>query len=107
MEKIYQSGKDRASFLISEKDLLMSLDRKYTKEHLEKIIQDLKADGYFDLVYTSRQGEIVYCIQLFDKGRAFPREKNQMKRTLVFRLLCSVGFALLSFILGMILKAVF
>ena len=108
MSILYKQCKDKKALLISPIDLLKLLGGDVlTLTGLEKVIVDLHADGYFDLVYSDRRGEMVYCICLTEKGKGYLRSKKQIKRNLMFRLCVSVGFACLSFIIGLILKAVF
>ena len=70
-------------------------------------MDDLYKDGYFDLIYSDRHGERVYCITLLNKGKAFFRGKKIFKRNLLFRVLVTLLLAVLSFITGLILKAIF
>ncbi len=104
MGAIYAKCKARTSVLI-EKDALTPITGG--EEKLDKVVHDLYVDGFFDLVYTERHGEKVYCITLTEKGKGYPREAKLVRRTLTFKLIVSVGFAIFSFILGLILKAIF
>ncbi len=106
MGAIYARCKNNSAVLI-EKNSLVSLAGDNGEERLDKIVNDLYTDGFFDLVYTERQGEKVYCITLTEKGKGYPREAMLVKRTLMFKLVVTVGFAIFSFILGLILKAIF
>jgi hypothetical protein len=106
MGAIYQRCKGTNAVLI-EKNKLMPITGENSEDKLDKIVNDLYTDGFFDLVYTERQGEKVYCITLTEKGKGYPRESKLVKRTLMFKLVVSVGFAIFSFILGLILKAIF
>ncbi len=106
MGAIYRKCKSRNAVLI-ERNSLTSLTGADDGEKLDRIVNDLYTDGFFDLVYTERQGEKVYCITLTEKGKGYPREAKMVKRTLMFKLIVTVGFAIFSFILGLILKAIF
>lgn len=100
------SGKD--SLLISPIDLMNMADLKTIGEKaVERIVTDLCYDGYFDLVYSDRRGERVFCVTLTDKGKSYGRAVKQQKRNLLYRLILSVFFAVVSFLIGLILKAVF
>jgi hypothetical protein len=79
----------------------------FSISQVEKLVKDLNTDGYFDLVYSDRRGETVYCISLTNKGKGFLRDKKLLKRNLIYRLVLSVSFAILSFIIGLILKRLF
>ncbi len=98
----------KSSVLISPVDLLSVLGAKeFTQTSLEKIIEDLSSDGYFDLVYSDRRGEKVYCITILQKGQGYTRNQMLMRRNLVFRLAITVVLAVVSFLIGLILKAIF
>ena len=108
MGVLYSAAKDKKSVLISPIDLLkLAGPDNVTLTELEKIVVALNQDGYYDLVYSDRHGETVYCITLTEKGKAYKRDALVMKRNLIFRLGLSVGLAVLSFLIGLILKAVF
>ena len=105
---LLELGNKKTTFLITPLDLLNMLAIKgLTTTNLEKIINALCVDGFIDLVYSDRHGEKVYCITLLEKGKCFRRNGEKIKRTLIFKLVVTVCFAFLSFLLGLILKAIF
>ncbi len=108
MSYIFEQCKDKKTFLISPVDLLKIVDDdKLNLITLENAVKDLSMDGYFDLIYSERHGETVYCITILKKGEGYPREVKVMKRNLVFRLAITVSLAVVSFTVGLILKAIF
>ncbi len=107
MSAIYGRCVNNRAVLIEQTSLLSDIGEKFDGERLDKIVSDLYSDGFFDLVYTDRHGDKVYCITLTEKGKGYPRIAKVLKRNLIFRLFVSVGFAIFSFILGLILKAIF
>ncbi len=101
-------GKNKTTFLITPLDLLNLVAIKgLTATDLEKIINALVIDGFIDLIYSDRHGEKVYCITILEKGKFFTRNGEKIKRTLIFKLVVTVCFAFLSFLLGLLLKAIF
>ena len=108
MRAVYSAALGKPAVLITPADLLkLAGDDGLTLSRLEKIVTALHQDGYFDLVYSDRHGETVYCITLSEKGKAFRRDAVVMKRNLIFRIGLSVGLAVLSFLIGLLLKAIF
>lgn len=107
MAAIYAQCRDKKSLLISPADLLQLAGGNITLTEVEKIVADLATDGYFDLVYSDRHGETVYCLTLLERGMAYQREILQRRRNVIFRIGLSVALAVFSFIIGLILKAVF
>lgn len=108
MSVIFSSCSQKDALLITPLDLKNLTGEKGLREQeLDKIVDDLYKDGYYDLVFSERRGEKVYCITLTEKGRGFNRNKKIMKRNILFRLALSAALALFSFIIGLILKAIF
>lgn len=106
MQGIYNLSADKKAVLISPQDIV-SLVGEITISEVENIVSLLSQDGYFDLVYSDRHGEAVYCITLTEKGKGFKRDETHQKRNLIYRISLSVGLAFLSFIIGLVLKAIF
>ncbi|MBR2498104.1 MAG: hypothetical protein IKB67_00075 [Clostridia bacterium] len=108
MTVIFNECKDKKSLLISPIDLIKIIGEKsITQTKLENVMNDLYMDGYFDLIYSDRRGERVYCVALTERGKGYMRGQKVMRRNLIFRLMMTVGLAFLSFIIGLILKAIF
>ena len=108
MSAIYKECIKKNPLLITPRDLIKNVGEKgITPTVLEKVLTDLNMDGYFDLVYSDRHGETVYCISLTEKGKGFQRNKKVFKRNLIFRIGLSIALAFLSFIIGLILRAIF
>lgn len=108
MSVLYKESKDKKSYLITPTDLLKTSGvETLSLTDLDKVVKDLSVDGYFDLVYSDRRGETVYCISLTEKGRGYQRNAKLIKRNLIYKLIVTVGFAFLSFVIGLLLKAIF
>lgn len=108
MSSIYRLCKEKSSQLVEPSELIRFVgDKDVDKSELEKIITALNQDGYFDLVYSDRHGEKVYCITLTEKGKAFKRDGVRFKRNIIFRVLLSLALAVFSFLVGLVLKNIF
>lgn len=108
MTVLAKECKNKDALLITPIDLKGFLtEENISTQNLDKIISDLYMDGYFDLVLSDRHGEKVYCITLTERGKGYLRNKKILKRNILFRLCLSAALALFSFIIGLILKAVF
>ena len=100
--------KEKQAILISPIDLLKIIGTEHlTLSQLEKILNDLSTDGYFDLVNSDRRGEKVFCITMLEKGKGYIRSEHLEKRNLIKRFTLTIGFAFLSFLVGIILKKIF
>lgn len=107
MQIVYTEGIKRKSFLISPADIKAMSKNPITEKEIDKILCDLKKDGYFDFIYSDRHGESVYCITLSEKGKGYARDKMVTRRNLIYRLILTIGFAIISFVIGIILRLVF
>lgn len=109
MFAVYTACSGKESCLLSPDDILSMAGVRgdVTTEELEKILESLEYDGYFDLVYSDRKGEKIYCITMHEKGRAYKRQKVVVKRNLSYKLVITVVFAVLSFAIGLLLKVIF
>ena len=108
MALIYDKCFGKGGVLISPAEFLEQIpDSKLTSTSLAKVIKDLAYDGYIDVIETDRKGEFIYCINLLEKGSAFPREIANQRRNLTFRVATTVVLAVLSFVIGLILKSIF
>lgn len=109
MGAVYELCAGRGSCLVSPYDLLCALParRGYTAEQLDAILRSLEQDGCFDLILSDRKGEKVYVITLRPNGQAYRRSGVQMRRTVAFRIALSVAGAVVTFVVGLILRAAF
>ena len=109
MAAVYATCEGRDSCLVSPEELLGKLPQnaKFNMNELNKLLKLLELDDYFDIIYSEKKGAEILCINLHTKGQAFKRDKQQTKRYLLFKLWVTVGFAVLSFIIGIVLKKIF
>ncbi len=94
--------------LVSSLDILSVLPQKkrLNTEELDNILNGLRLDGYFDLVYSERKGERMYVIRLKENGFAWKRASKQKQRDISFRIFLAFLGALATFVFGLILKAI-
>ena len=107
MDAVFSRCEGKVSELISPVDLCRMAGGSVSLSNLENTLSALSQDGYFDMIYSDRHGETVYCITLTEKGKAHKRNKKVFKRNLIFRLGLTIVLAIVSFVIGIILKAVF
>ncbi len=109
MNAVFTLAGGKESFLVSPQEIMALLPPKagYDEERLECVLRALELDGYFQLTPSERKGEKTYVIHLLGEGLAYKRSGAQRKRALYMRIGLTVAFAVLSFAVGMILKAIF
>ncbi len=109
MRAVYDMCDGKDSCLVSPMEIMSILPakRKYTPERVEKILRSLELDDYFDLIESDRKGEKMYVITLHPNGIAYKRMALQFKRGIAFKIGLSVGGAVITFLVGYLLKLIF
>ncbi len=95
--------------LLSIEDIMSNMYSKVdlTPDAVEEIVKNLAFDDYIEVVHSDKKGEIVYCITLTEHGQAFVRENNNSRRNTRMLIIRTVLLAVLSFVVGVVLKAIF
>ena len=109
MNIVFQACDGKPSCLITARDILSKIPNKkgLSEEKVLKTLKSLELDDYFDIIYSDRKGEEVFCISLHTKGFSFRRDRQQDRRKLYFKIGITVATAVLSFLITFILKKLF
>ena len=109
MRAVYSLCDGTDGCLVSPLDILslLPVKRRYTREKLENILNDLQSDGYFDIINSERKGEKMYVINLKESGFAYKRESKKARKEIGFKILLGFVGAVATFIFGLILKGIF
>ena len=109
MNAIYSLCCDKGICLISPSELLSLLPtrKRYTEDVLEKILNELALDNYFEMLSSERKGEKMYVISLRANGYAYKRCYVQMRRDFAVKMLWAVVSAVVAFLVGLLLKRIF
>ncbi len=93
MRAVYQSADKKSGVcLLSPLDLFneLSLDYDFDEDELDGTLRNLEIDDYFDITRSDRKGELVYCINMHQKGLAFARVEKAFKSNLKFKILLAI-----------------
>ena len=109
MNYIYSKCENKESVLISPNDIVVACMDKYELNNIEieQILNGLALDNYIDVINSDKKGKLVYCITLKQKGVSFKRDREQKRKTTAMLITRTVLLAILSFVVGVILKAIF
>lgn len=106
MSAVYSLCDGTEGCLVSPLEIksIMAQRRRLNDEELDDILNALRVDGYFDLIYSERKGEKMYVINLRESGFAWKRTAKQKQRDISFKIFLAFVGALATFIFGLILK---
>lgn len=109
MNAIYALCHEKGVCLISPAELLdlLPAKKRYTEAQLEKILEELSLDNYFELLSSERKGEKMYVISLRANGFAYKRYYVQMRRDVAVKLFWAITSAVVAFAVGLFLKWIF
>lgn len=107
MSAVYSLCDGTEGCLVSPLDIISLIphSRKFNTDELDSILNALRYDGYFDLIYSERKGEKMYVINLKENGFAWKRTSKQRQRDISFRIFLAFLGALATFVFGLILKS--
>lgn len=109
MRAVYSLCEKQGICLISPAELLAALPprKKFDEAQVEKILNALAIDDYFQLLFSERKGEKMYVISLHAGGYAYKRCELQRRRGWVGKITWAVVSAVIAFAVGWILKKIF
>ena len=103
-----QSG-NKDTCLLLPIDIEHAVEPKYRINQIEAqaLLDGLVQENYINLVNSDKNGELIYCISILPKGKSFHREQHNVKKSWINAVVRTVLLAILSFVVGVILKAIF
>ncbi len=109
MSAVFTLSAGRERFLAAPYDLLALLPpkMKFDEEKLDRVLFDLGLDGYFEIVPSDRKGERVYVLHLTGRGLNYRRQDAQLRRSIWFRWGVAAVGAVITAIIGLILRRIF
>ena len=109
MNAVFTLSAGRERLIAAPYDILSLLPpkMKFDEEKLERVLRDLGLDGYFELIESDRKGERVYVLHLTARGMNYRREDSQPKRRVWFRWGVAAIGAVITALIGMLLRLIF
>ena len=100
---------NKRAYLILAEQIAEFVSRKYlvSMAELEEIMISLAKDNYIDFVVSDGKNGYYYCITLKNKALTLKKDIEKQKKEFWFAILKTLGFAVLSFVVGIILKTIF
>ena len=109
MQYILDKCADKDTCLLLPVDMIHSFEPKFKIKQIElqSLLDGLVQENYINVVNSDKNGELVYCITILAKGKSFVREQKNIKKSWTNAIIRTVILAIISFIIGIILKAIF
>ena len=109
MQYILKECGTKDTCLLLPIDIEHAVEPKFRINQIEAqaLLDGLVQENYINLVNSDKNGELIYCISVLPKGKSFHREQHNVKKSWVNAVLRTVLLAILSFVVGLILKALF
>lgn len=101
------SGKK--TYLISPHDIAKEVCNKVilSVSEIDEIMTGLSLQNYIDFVVSDSKNGYFYCVKLKKKGQTYLADSKKQKKALMMLVLRSMFLATVSFVFGLILKAIF
>lgn len=108
MKVIYDKAVDRRAAILTEEDIMDALPKKsgITPCDMREIVRQLAMDNYFELIHSEKKGQPVMVITLTRNGEAFERELTQQKRNIRQKLAITVICAIITAVVGIIIRSI-
>lgn len=108
MQYIFDKCSGKESVLISPDELANLLKPKYdlTNPEIKVLVDNLVLEGLITMILSDKKGKPIYCISLDKKGESYERDRRNEKQTLIKLIIRTILLAVLSTLVGIILKLI-
>ncbi len=95
--------------LVKKEDIIKAMSKNFALSlaTLDDIMLTLSKDGYIDYISSESKKGPAYCITLKNKALTFNKDQKKQKKYTYFLIVRTVGLAVLSFLVGILLKVIF
>ena len=110
MKFLFDKCINKSSVLVPAEEIIkFSLGKKHSLSsyELEDIMNNLQKESYIDFVSSDSKKGLIYCVSLKNKGKFFLKDMKKQKRQNSFLVFRTIALAVLSFLIGLILKSIF
>lgn len=109
MSLLCEKGQKKKSYLISPQEITSALSKKYVLSvaEIDEIMVNLSNENYIDFVVSDGKKGYYYCVTLKKCGQSYIQDTKNQRKTLGILVLRSIFLATVSFVFGIILKAIF
>lgn len=99
----------KKTFLVSPHEIAKAVSKKtvLSVSEIDEIMASLSLQNYIEFVASESASGYFYCVKLKNKGQTYVSDSRKQKKALFMLVLRSMFLATVSFVFGLILKAIF
>ncbi len=99
----------KKTYLISPHEIAKAICNKIvlSVSEIDEIMASLSLQNYIDFVVSDSKNGYFYCVKLKKKGQTYLSDAKKQKKAMLMLILRSIFLATVSFVFGLILKAIF
>ena len=99
----------KRTHLVSPHDIARAVSKKLilSVSEIDEIMASLSLQNYIDFVVSDSKNGYFYCVKLKNKGQTYLSDSRKQRKALGLLVLRSMFLATVSFVFGLILKAIF
>ena len=109
MKYLCQRCQQKRTYLVSPQEITQALSKKFilSVEEIDEIMVQLQNLNYIEFVVSDSNKGYFYCINLKKSGQTYNSDTKKNRRTFGLLVLRSIFLATVSFVFGLILRAIF
>ena len=99
----------KRTYLVSPHQIASYLSKKYVLSiaEIDDIMAVLSRENYIDFVVSESKNDYLYCVTLKKRGQTYESDLKKQKKNFGLLILRTLFLAVISFIFGLVLKAIF
>ncbi len=99
----------KRTYLVSPQEITQALSKKYilSIEEIDEIMVSLANENLIEFVVSDSKKGYFYCVNLKKNGQSYIHDVKKNRKVFGLLILRSIFLATVSFIFGLILKAIF
>lgn len=109
MAYLCERCQQKRTYLVSPHEITQALSKKFvlSVEEIDQIMVTLSNENYIDFVVSESKKGYYYCVNLKKSGQTYNADTKKSRRTFGLLVLRSMFLATVSFVFGIILRAIF
>ncbi len=109
MTYLCEKCQQKRTYLVSPQEITQALSKKFVLsiEEIDEIMVTLANENLIEFVVSDSKKGYFYCVNLKKNGQSFVYDIKKNRRVFGLLILRSIFLATVSFVFGLILKAIF